>query len=426
VPGQHYGLERIWQGLSCILSGKASLRAVPRLLEVFDSCYPVGTPAGVPDWTTSRMWLMRLGLSQLRQRVVKADDWVWLVDHSVQLGRDRCLAVLGARLGEWRGGPLRLADMRLLHLKVLRDTTKEANQRELLAVLDRTGPPRAVLSDHGADLLGAVRLLRAGGGLGVGTLDVYDVKHRAALALKERLEADGRWAEFLTRVGQTRNQAKQTEWAFLLPPVQRTKSRYLNLGELVLWATRTGRLLEQRPKALLEHGDPDKLQQKLGWLLGYRDELGLWRQYYRVAARSEQLVRNRGLYRGVEADLRQRLGAVAVEPSSRALAGEMVGFVAAQSQGLRPGERVPGSTQVLESCFGKLKALEKDHSRSGFTGLVLGLGALVGRVTKEAVRQALASTPLKAVRRWCAENVGESLQRKRRQVYRLVGVTDLG
>jgi hypothetical protein len=114
---------------------------------------------------------------------------------------------------------------------------------------------------------------------------------------------------------------------------------------------------------------------------------------------------------------------------SKDLASEMVAYVADQCQGLNPGERVPGSTQVLESCFGTLKALEKDHCRSGFTGLVLGLAALVGKVTKEGVRQALASTPLKAVRHWCEQNIGSSLQSKRGQVYRLArlaGVTDLG
>jgi hypothetical protein len=37
--------------------------------------------------------------------------------------------------------------------------------------------------------------------------------------------------------------------------------------------------------------------------------------------------------------------------------------------------------------------------------------------------------PLKAVRRWCEENIGESLQSKRGQVYRsahLAGVTEVG
>jgi hypothetical protein len=426
VPGGRYHLNRIWLCLSCILAGKVPLRAVPRLLQVFDSSYQLDKAEPTPDWTTSRMWLMRLGLDQLRQPVVKAPDWVWLVDHSVQLGRDRCLVVLGGRLSEMpRCGPLRREDLRLLHLKIMRDPDMVSNHKELLEVLRRTGPPRAILSDHGADLRGGLRLLREGEDLR-GTLDVYDIKHRCALALQHRLEGDARWAEFLSLTGTTRNSTKQTEWAFLLPPVQRSKSRYLNLGEMLLWATRTSWLIEHKPKALLEHGDPDRLQQKMGWLLGFAQELQLWQSWYRLAARTEQAVRNLGLYKGAEADLKARLAPVAREGPGQAMAAELVAFVREQSGGLAEAERLPGSTQVLESCLGTLKALEKEQSRSGFTGLVLGLGALLGRVTKEAVRQALTHTPLKAVRRWCAGNIGASLQSKRGQVYRLVAVTDLG
>jgi hypothetical protein len=425
VPGQHYDLDRIWLCLSCILAGKVPLQAVPRLLGVFDSFIHPGSAEETPDWTASRMWLMRLGLGQLRQPVLEAPDWVWLLDHSVQLGRERCLVVLGGRLSEMPRGPLQRADLRLLHLKVMRDPNMVSNHQELLEVLRLTGPPRAILSDHGADLRGGLRLLREGEGL-KGTLDVYDVKHRCALALQHRLEDDARWAEFLSLIGKTRNGIKQTEWAFLLPPVQRSKSRYLNLGEMLRWASRTSWLIEHKPRGLLEHGDPDRLQEKMGWLLGFGEELELWRGWYRVAARTEQAVRNLGLYKGAEADLRARLAPVSKEQTSKAMAAEMVAFVREQSAGLAEGERVPGSTQVLESCLGTLKALEKEQSRSGFTGLVLGLGALLGRITKGVVRQALAHTPIKAVRRWCEQNIGQSLQSKRSQVYPLAGVTDLG
>jgi hypothetical protein len=403
--------------------GRSSLRAVPRLCRVVDAHDGLeGLP--VPDWTTSRTWLMRLGLAQLRQPVVEADDWVWMVDHSIQLGRDRLLAVLGGRLSELpTGAPLRLGELRLLHLKVMRDPDMRSNRDELLALAHRTGVPRVLLSDHGADLRGGIRLM--GEALGpkeaARMLNLHDVKHRTALALKHRLEDSPRWAEFLSQVGATRNALKQTEWAFLLPPVLRSKSRYLNLGELVPWACRLRVLLEHEPKALLEHGAPEKLRQKMGWLLGFEADLHLWQGWYRVAARTEEVIRTRGLYRGVERNLDVRLSGLVKDEPSRQMASELRAFVAEQSGRLSVGERVPGSTEVLESCFGTLKALEKDQSKGGFTGLVLGLGALVGKVTKEVVAAALRSTPVKAVRNWCRQNVGATMQSKRQRAFRLAG-----
>ena len=44
---------------------------------------------------------------------------------------------------------------------------------------------------------------------------------------------------------------------------------------------------------------------------------------------------------------------------------------------------------MLESCFGKLKGLEGVQSRSGFTGLVLSLGAMVSRWTGPEVAEGL-------------------------------------
>lgn len=95
--------------------------------------------------------------------------------------------------------------------------------------------------------------------------------------------------------------------------------------------------------------------------------------------------------------------------------------MAEQSARRSIGEGVPGSTEVLESCFGTLKALERGQSKGGFTGLVLGLGALVGKVTREGVAAALRSTPVKAVRNWCKENIGTGTQSKRQRAFRLAG-----
>ena len=42
----------------------------------------------------------------------QADDWVWIIDHTVQLGQEKCLLILGVRLRDlpWAGEiPLKLS-----------------------------------------------------------------------------------------------------------------------------------------------------------------------------------------------------------------------------------------------------------------------------------------------------------------------------
>ena len=81
------------------------------------------------------------------------------------------------------------------------------------------------------------------------------------------------------------------------------------------------------------------------------------------------------------------------------------------------GERLPGTTEVLESCFGKLKALEDGQSKSGFTGLVLSLGAMVSKWTEASLGEALERCRVRDVMAWCRKALGESVQSRRKRAY---------
>ncbi len=96
---------------------------------------------------------------------------------------------------------------------------------------------------------------------------------------------------------------------------------------------------------------------------------------------------------------------------------ELIAFARSQSVSVRPGERLVGTSEVEESVFGKLKALEGDQSRSGFTRYVLSLGALVGDWPPTRIKEALENTPVKMVEAWCAEHLPISVQAQRRLAF---------
>src|SRR5438876_8516964 len=93
--GHGYDRNVICLFLRLVMSG-VSLRGVPRVLTVIAEAFCC--PLEIPHWTTGRLWLMRLGLGLLTMDLEKANDWAWLVDHSVQIGQDKCLVILGIRL----------------------------------------------------------------------------------------------------------------------------------------------------------------------------------------------------------------------------------------------------------------------------------------------------------------------------------------
>ena len=67
-----------------------------------------------------------------------------------------------------------------------------------------------------------------------------------------------------------------------------------------------------------------------------------------------------GVSADATAELHRRLEPGRLAGESRSLAEELIAFVDEQWwQAAGAGRHLPGSTEVLESCFGKYKALEK-------------------------------------------------------------------
>ena len=403
--------------LRLVLEGCLSLRAVPRVLQLVAEHLGVADLAA-PHWTTARQWLLRLGLAMLRRPLPAAADWVWLVDHSVQIGTTKCLVIVGLRAGALppadprKGGrPLIYGDLSLIALVPMDKADKSAIHLELEQAVARTGAPLRIVSDHGADIQGAVELFRQAH---PETENGYDIKHKLACLLKPRFEGDPRWKTFTAALGLCKACVQQTPQAPLTPPSQRSKSRYMNLIPLLRWGRRRLSLLDARqlPREL----DAEQLRQKFGWLLAYRDDLARWLGWHRTVGTTLEFLRVSGLSAGVELELEQRLSA------GDPLARQIVDFVRDQSAGLAPGERRPASTEILECCFSKLKSLESLQSKNGFTRLVLGLGAVLANQTTQTaavLHEALSQTHTQHVIDWTAKFLGRSLQSLRDQFYAL-------
>jgi len=170
--------------LRLVLAG-VSLRAVPRVLEIISLALGLALP--IPHWTTGRLWLLRLGHALLTAPLEKGDDWAWLIDHSVQIGQEKVLVILGIRLRDMpeRGECLRHTDLCVVALVPRKSWTRQEVDDELEAAVQRTGVPRVIVDDHGVDIAGGVSFFQ---GRHPETAEIYDAKHKAACLLKGRLE----------------------------------------------------------------------------------------------------------------------------------------------------------------------------------------------------------------------------------------------
>jgi hypothetical protein len=375
----------------------------------------------VPCANTGRLWLMRLGLFELLRKKEAAKDWVWIMDHTVQLGPQKCLVIVGVRLSAWRRkkAPLEHEDLSLLNLVPLEQATATAVAEQLEATRKAMGVvPAAVLSDEGAELKKGMALFRAQSSEARRVPHVLDIKHKAAILLKRELHDAPTWQSFVTRTNRTKLQTTLTKLAFLSPPGLRNKARYMNLDTLVAWSGRALAYLDDPRDLPGQTIDRKKLQKKLGWLGEYRSALAAWAELLAIAKQAVSYIRRKGYHRHAAKELKSRLLPLASTPAGRRMQAGLLTFVKEQSRNVKKGAHLLGSSEVLESLLGKYKRIQGTHSKGGMTGSLLNIGAAVLHKTSNTIREALAAVPVAAVGTWIREKLGLTIPAQQALAFR--------
>jgi len=370
----------------------------------------------VPSPTSVRCWLLRIGLHQLQRRLEKADDWVWIVDHTVQIGELKCMIIVGFRLSAWQqqeDRTLTYKDVELIGLWPVRTSTGEIVDGQLESAIDRTGLPQLIISDDGRDLHRGLAMFQERHSEVVW---VYDIKHKTASLLKRELERDPLWTAFAARANQMKRQVYQTELAFCNSPQQRGKARYMNVDTLVAWGVKVLKWLDE-PRPTGRAIDPDRIEEKLAWLRDYREPLRQWEQAMEVIETVETLVRREGHHAESVDQLREQLPQVDADSLAGRLHEKLLEFMQEQAPRASEAERLPGSSEVLESIIGKYKILQGEKGQFGATGMLLAIGAFVGRLTVGGIRTALQTISGGALTIWEQSNLGSTIQSQRKKAF---------
>ena len=176
-------------------------------------------------------------------------------------------------------------------------------------------------------------------------------------------------------------------------------------------------ILDNPGPEVLKYGTKERQEEKLGWLRPFRERLKDWSEMEQTIDAVLNFVRTQGLYRKAGKDLRKSLRKLAVGASAAQLRDDLTKFVDAQAKQLKTGERIPGTSEVIESVFGKFKTVERDQAKGGFTGLLLALAACVAERTQEVVHETLHKTRTREVVAWIKTKLGNTVGSKRRIAY---------
>lgn len=412
LPYHEFGPKMI--SVCVNLARTIGLRPTIRCLRiVFDW---LGVSERLPEWTTVRTWLMRVGVATIEQPIVRADDWIWLVDHSNQIGPEKALVIIGLQASKLPPPGMAIAhqDVRLLAVVPGENWKREDMGRAYAELADRIGTPLAIVTDGAVELREGAEVLKK---QRKEMILLGDFKHYAANVLKKVVGTSDQFVRFTSEVGRTRSAIQQTELAHLTPPSPRPKARFMNLATTLKWAQMVLWQLAHPHSEARSGITAERMNEKLGWLRTFRDHVPCWSVCQAVVSASVTFMNQQGLSRGTSDRLAAELELVSQCPDSRNVASKLVDFVRQAEEQLSEGQRLPMSTEILESAFGLFKQLERQHSKGGFTSLLAAFGALLKPTTPESIRRDFARVSTKQMRMWVKQNLKTTLASKRQTAY---------
>lgn len=402
--------------LSLDLYGKAAIgyRKVARVLEVFFE----NISEKVPHHSTVRLWVMRNGYYCLNKPIEKADDWVAIGDVTIDLGKVKCLTILGVRMShlECREDyTLNFCDVEILGLHLTQKCTGEFVYNALEETRERVGDDiLAVVIDEGADVKKGARLFQEKHNK---TQILHDMPHKLSLVMKWALTNDAIWSDFLKKLLETRRLIQQTELTALMPGNQRSKGRYMDVGYLVKWPRR---ILERRASGNLDSIPENRFRKYFGWISDFWDSIINWEFMVEAVDLIKGIVRQMGLSFDIYESLKMVFDEASTIIENEQLTtflSKSIGTVQEEYEKLAEGEKIICSTEVLESAFGKFKEITSGYQ--GITGNVLGMATYLGADnTEEDIKQAMETCSVQSATTWVKEKVGKTVGSYRYEYFR--------
>ena len=382
----------------------------------------------IPSHTAIRDWILQVGYYKL-STIQKSNDWIGMIDLSIQIGAKKCLLILGVQASTLlKGKALTFEDVHVLHPELLEKTSGPIIYEVIKKSEEKVGRYGQFCHDQGSDIVSATRMYTENAHVTEGRkISVTnDIAHKIANLLAVEAEELG-WTEFASKAAQVKQKLQLTKWAALCPPSQRSKARYMNLDEMTDWANR---ILARLQKMENEHQQkikwsPDgvkksetdlkELLEQFGWVRSGEFMIKEISEMLLIGRIVRQKVRTEHLHSKTVEELEQALQDLDVGDRADQFAGSILDFVTDQTKDVE--QMALGSTEIIESTFGKLKQLMDEDTKDGFTPFVLSLAACVGKLDLATVQAALRTCNKKQVKAWAEINIGETIYSQRRRLF---------
>ncbi len=356
-----------------------------------------------PTHTTLLNWIHKIGYYKLNKIKEKANDWIIILDESIQLGQDKILVIFGIRqcnIDFTR--PLKFTD-----LVPLREISKINWNGEIIRdvienLREEIGDILYAVGDHGSDLKKGLRLLKI--------RHVYDITHRIALTLEKIFKENKAYTEITAIMTEMRKKLAQTKISYMMPPKQRKKSRYQNIKIVSDWCLKALHFMEN------ETEKTDEIEKNFSWLYSYKDFIGELSGINDVICEVEKIVKHNGLSCETINQCSIFLNKL-VTDSGKIIKNELEKYFKETTELIPDSKKILITSDIIESAFGKYKNYVSCNPMAGITNLVLSIAAFTSTLEENEIKMALESTTMEDIKKWSNEFIGKTLLQKRRDAF---------
>ena len=407
-----------------IVFGLVSLRGTCRVAALLAGKFTDRFPCHV----AVQMWVLRFGLYKLTQPLARRDDWIYIIDYTIDFGAKKCLVVLGITLEDFRKCNCHPghSDMEMISIEVHKKTSARIVLDALGRATARTGIPAEIVSDHGSDIKKGIELFLE---THPQVNYTYDVTHKTAVLLKRHLKPDDHWQQFVKKACDSKRASVHTELAFLAPPKPRDKARWQNLEAHLDWAEKVLKLAGRDPQRShsdrkMPHIDQKKFEKTFGWVRDFRNQFVEWRSMLNLLQAAKTEVKKNGIRKESAGSFKKAIIDIELYTDRlRQMAGELEDYLKEESAipalSKVKEKKAPwlGCSDIIESVIGKYKSFSARTPMKEVGKTVLTMPVFTSKVTSSEVTEAMREISVADLEQWLEENIGQSLFAARKRTF---------
>jgi hypothetical protein len=329
----------------------------------------------------------------------KADDWILMIDESIEFGHDKLLVILGIREANIDfNRALHYHDMTCLKLSASSSWKGEDIKTVLDGLSSELGTIKYVVADMGGPIKKALRLSCI--------THIEDINHKISWFIKELYKDDKEFKSYSEKLARLRGSLGLSNMSHILPPQQRVNSRYMNLKPIFNWGMSILKMLED------EKSDPLE-KEKMMFVKEYGDLIRQTHRLICIANSIQEELKKHGLYEKTKKDCICLFDNI-LDVRILKFKDMINGFLTNICHSVKGSEKILCSSDILESSFGKYKNYISDNISVGITDLSLAIPAFSGKLDKDEIKAAMEGVKVVTIKEWGDKNIGVTQTKKRR------------